>query len=108
MGFLNPEKFGIKFIGFQAAHRFSFRPNENAAMFYVFIGPMNEYRVEPAQRVNEQAVDEYLEKGWENRPDGPISRAEPTITIYPVAPVLQLYRGQRIGLYLATLVTGMK
>ena len=42
---------------------------------------MNEYRVEPPQIVNEKAVDEYLEKRWENGPDGPISRAEPTITI---------------------------
>jgi hypothetical protein len=31
--------------------------------------------------VNEKAVDEYLKNRWENGPDGPISRAEPTIKI---------------------------
>lgn len=42
---------------------------------------MNEYRVEPPQMVNEKAVHEYLEKRWKNGLDGPISRAQPTITI---------------------------
>lgn len=56
----------------------------SAVLLVVLVGlwkHMNEYRVESPQIVNEKAVDEYLEKRWENGPDGPISRAEPTITI---------------------------
>jgi hypothetical protein len=43
---------------------------------------MNEYTVKSTQLVNEQAVGDYLEKHWENRPDGRASNdAEPTIKI---------------------------
>lgn len=46
-----------------------------------FWNRMNQYEVKPTQLVNEKAVDDYLEKHWENRPDRPSSHDEPTIKI---------------------------
>jgi len=42
---------------------------------------LNEYHVEPAQMVSEQAVDEYLQENWEDRVVAKAGNVEPTLKV---------------------------